>query len=73
MLVLQSRHGLSLEATEKEVEDQLDALFTELEPMTNDAGFIPRSGRLVDSTLVAERRPGAINFPRLIRRPFRMS
>ena len=92
MLVLQSRHGLSLEATEKAVRDrpgwmrfcglglrdkvpdantlwdfrealikagEPDALFAELERMVNAAGFISRSGRIVDSTLVAAPRQRA--------------
>ena len=86
MLVLQSRHGLSLEATEKAVRDrpgwmrfcglgladrvpdantlwdfreapvkagELDALFAELERMINAAGFISRSGQMLDSSPVA--------------------
>ena len=92
MLVLQSRHGLSLEATEKAVRDrlswmrfcglglgdkvpgantlwdfrealieagELDALFTELERMANAAGFISRSGQIVDSSLVVAPRQRA--------------
>lgn len=86
MLVLQSLHGLSLEATEKMVRDRLswmrfcglgiadtvpdantlwdfrealitadalDALFGEMDRAINQAGFIPRSGQIVDASLVA--------------------
>lgn len=86
MLVLQSLHGLSLEATERMVRDRLsrmrfcglgiadtvpdantlwdfrealiksgtlDALFAEMDPAINQAGFIPRSGQIVDASLVA--------------------
>ena len=86
MLVLQSLHGLSLEATEKMVRDRLswmrfcglgiadpvpdantlwdfrealiradalDELFQRLDWAINSAGFIPRSGQIVDASLVA--------------------
>lgn len=86
MLVLQSLHGLSLEATEQMVRDRLswmrfcglgiadtvpdantlwdfrealiradalDALFKEMDRAINQAGFIPRSGQIVDASLVA--------------------
>ncbi len=86
MLVLQSLHGLSLEATERMVRDRLswmrfcglgiadtvadantlwdfrealikagtlDALFAEMDRAINQAGFIPRSGQIVDASLVA--------------------
>ena len=86
MLVLQSLHGLSLEATERMVRDRLswmrfcglgiadpvpdantlwdfrealiraevlDELFQQLDQAINVAGFIPRSGQIVDASLVA--------------------
>lgn len=86
MLVLQSLHGLSLEATEKMVRDRLswmrfcglgiadpvpdantlwdfrealirakalDDLFGRLDRAINAAGFLPRSGQIVDASLVA--------------------
>ncbi len=92
MLVLQGRHGLSLEATEKAVRDrpgwmrfcglelrdkvpdantlwdfrealikagELDALSAELERMINAAGFISRSGQMLDSSLIAAPRQRA--------------
>ena len=85
MLVLQSLHGLSLEATEKMVRDRLswmrfcglemcdrvpdantlwdfrealikagafDDLFKELNQAVDEAGYIPRSGQIVDASLV---------------------
>jgi len=85
MLVLQSLHGLGLEATEKMVRDRLswmrfcglgiadtvpdantlwdfrealiragalDALFEEMDRAINQAGFISRSGQIVDASLV---------------------
>ncbi len=92
MLVLQGRHGLSLEATENAVRDrpgwmrfcglelrdkvpdantlwdfreapvkagELDALSAELERMINAAGFISRSGQMLDSSLIAAPRQRA--------------
>ena len=86
MLVLQSLHGLSLEATERMVRDRLswmrfcglgiadtvpdantlrdfrealiaadalNALFAEMDMAINQAGFVPRSGQIVDASLVA--------------------
>ena len=111
MLVLQSRHGLSLEATGKAVRDrpgwmrfcglgiadrvpeantlwdfrealikagELDALSAELERMINAAGFISRSGRMLDSSPVAAPRQrtsagekAAIKEGRIARDPVR--
>ena len=111
MLVLQSRHGLSLEATGKAVRDrlswmrfcglgiadrvpdantlwdfrealikagELDALSAELERMINAAGFVSRSGRMLDSSPVAAPRhrtsageKAAIKEGRIARDPVR--
>lgn len=86
MLVLQSLHGLSLDATERLVRDRLswmrfcgleiadpvpdantlwdfrealiranalDAPFKELDRAINQAGFLPRTGQIIDANLIA--------------------